>query len=81
MISSPASSYPDGLTRREVEVLLLVAAGKSNPVIAGELIISLNTVARHVSNILAKTGCSSRAQAAAYAVHQGLANFDAPLSG
>ena len=67
-----APAYPDGLTQREVEVLRLIAAGKSNPEIGQELFISLNTVARHVSNIFAKTTSSNRAEAAAYAVRQGL---------
>ena len=67
-----APMYPDGITAREAEVLRLVAEGKSNPNIATDLFISLNTVARHISNIFAKTGCSSRSEAAAYAVRQGL---------
>jgi DNA-binding CsgD family transcriptional regulator len=60
-------SYPDGLSEREVEVLRLVAQGRSNPQIADELVISLNTVQRHVSNILAKTGLANRTEAASYA--------------
>ena len=67
-----APAYPDGLTAREVEVLRLAAAGKSNPVIADELFISLNTVARHLTNIFAKTSTSSRAEAAVYASHHDL---------
>ena len=70
---SMAPDYPDGLTQREVEVLGLVAAGKSNADIAEELVISLNTVVRHVSNILAKTGSSNRTEAARYAAQHGLA--------
>ena len=65
--------YPDGLTQREVEVLSLVASGKSNADIAQELVISLNTVVRHVSNILAKTGSANRTEAARYASQHGLA--------
>src|SRR5262249_45760131 len=53
--SSDQTSLPDGLSPREAEVLRLVAAGKSNPQIAEALVISLNTVQRHVSNMLAKT--------------------------
>jgi len=53
-------------------VLRLVAAGKSNPQIAGELVISLNTVQRHVSNILGKTGLANRTEAAIYARDKGL---------
>ncbi len=68
-----APLYPDGLSQREVEVLRLVTLGKSNPEIAEELVISLNTVARHVSSILNKTDSANRAEAAAYATRQGLA--------
>jgi DNA-binding CsgD family transcriptional regulator len=64
--------YPDGLTPREVEVLRLVAAGRSNQYIAGELVISLNTVARHVANILDKTNAANRTEAAAYAYRERL---------
>ena len=56
-----------GLTRREVEVLRLVAAGRSNPEIARELVLSEKTVARHLSNIFTKLDVSSRTAAAAYA--------------
>lgn len=54
-----------GLTPRECEVLLLVAAGRTNPQIAQKLFISPKTASVHVSNILAKLGVSSRMQAAA----------------
>jgi DNA-binding CsgD family transcriptional regulator/pimeloyl-ACP methyl ester carboxylesterase len=60
------------LSHRELEVLRLIAAGKSNPQIADELVISLNTVQRHVSNILAKTGLSNRTEAASFATRNGL---------
>jgi DNA-binding CsgD family transcriptional regulator len=63
--TSPGSAL--GLTPRETEVLMLVAAGKSNRAIAIELVISEKTVARHVSNIFTKLGLSSRAAATAYA--------------
>jgi DNA-binding NarL/FixJ family response regulator len=66
------SAPPSGLSAREVEVLRLIAAGKSNPQIADELVISLNTVQRHVSNILAKTGLANRAEAASFATRHGL---------
>lgn len=65
--------YPDGLTEREVDVLRLIAAGKSNREIGEALVISGHTVMRHVANILAKTGLSNRAGASAYAVRNGLA--------
>jgi DNA-binding NarL/FixJ family response regulator len=67
-----APAYPDGLSEREVEVLRLLASGRSNQAIAGELVISVNTVFRHVSNIFAKTGASNRVEAAAYAQRHGL---------
>lgn len=58
---------PGGLTSREIQVLRLVASGKTNRAIAGELFLSEKTVARHVSNILAKLDVPSRAAATAYA--------------
>jgi DNA-binding CsgD family transcriptional regulator/pimeloyl-ACP methyl ester carboxylesterase len=58
------------LTRREIEVLQLIAAGKTNDEIAQQLVISASTVSHHVSNILAKTGASNRTEAAAFA-HRG----------
>jgi ATP/maltotriose-dependent transcriptional regulator MalT len=61
-----------GLSAREVEVLRLVAAGKSNRAIAEKLVISDKTVARHVSNIFTKLGLSSRSAATAYAYEHGL---------
>jgi DNA-binding NarL/FixJ family response regulator len=71
--STPAAGgYPDGLTAREVQVLRLVAGGKSNREIASELVLSERTVARHVTNIYRKTGANSRADATAYAFRHGL---------
>ena len=67
-----ADNPPDGLTPREVEVIRLLASGKSNQEIAQDLVISFNTVTNHVKNILGKTGCSNRTEAAAYAIHRGL---------
>jgi DNA-binding NarL/FixJ family response regulator len=58
---------PAGLTNREREVLSLVAAGHTNRQISEQLIISEHTVGRHVQNIFAKLGVSSRAAATAYA--------------
>ena len=69
-----APTYPDGLTQREVEVLRAVASGKSNPEVAEELFISLNTVARHLTNIFGKIGVTNRVEAANYAARQGLAS-------
>jgi DNA-binding NarL/FixJ family response regulator len=58
---------PAGLSKRELEVLRVLAAGRSNREIAERLFVSPNTVANHVRNILAKTGTSNRTEAAAYA--------------
>ena len=63
---------PAGLTAREVEVLRLVASGRSNPQIAAELALSEKTVARHLSNIFTKLDVGSRTAAAAYAFEHGL---------
>jgi LuxR family maltose regulon positive regulatory protein len=51
------------LTTREVEVLKLIEAGRSNQEIAEQLVISIPTVKRHISNIYAKLGVKSRTQA------------------
>lgn len=59
--------HPGGLTGREVEVLGLVASGRSNAQIAAELVLSEKTVARHLSNIFAKLDVESRTAAAAFA--------------
>jgi DNA-binding CsgD family transcriptional regulator/Flp pilus assembly protein TadD len=64
---------PRGLTEREVEVLRLVAAGKTNREIAAGLVISEHTVARHLQNMFAKLNVSSRSAATAFAFEHGLA--------
>jgi predicted ATPase/DNA-binding CsgD family transcriptional regulator len=64
--------YPDGLTAREMEVLQLIALGRSNKDVSLVLSISLNTVATHVRSILTKTHCANRTEAAAYAMRNGL---------
>jgi DNA-binding NarL/FixJ family response regulator len=69
---SPADTLGE-LTARETEVLGLLAIGRSNGDIATALSISLNTAATHVRNILAKTGCANRTEAAAYAMRRNLA--------
>jgi DNA-binding NarL/FixJ family response regulator len=68
----PAPDPPDGLTRRECEVLSLVADGRSNREIGERLYISDRTVARHLTNIFFKIGVTSRTQAARYAIDHGL---------
>lgn len=64
------------LTRREMEVLRLVARGLSNQEIATELVISEGTVRIHVSNILGKLHLANRTQATLYALQEGLADAD-----
>lgn len=66
------SERPDGLTDREIEVLRLVAAGKTNKEIGRELFISTTTVNAHVRNVLEKIGAANRAEAASYATEHGL---------
>ena len=63
---------PGGLTERELEVLKLVAEGRSNPDIARVLVLSHKTVERHLSNIFTKLDVPSRTAAAAYAHEHGL---------
>lgn len=69
--TSPAAT-PGGLSAREAEVLGLLAAGWSNQRIADGLVLSLNTVIRHVSNIYGKIGASNRAEATAWALANGI---------
>ena len=66
-------ALPDELTAREVEVLQLIAAGRSNGEIAAELVVSADTVKTHVNHIFQKTGARDRAQAVRYAYEHGLA--------
>lgn len=61
------------LTEREMEVLRLIAKGKSNQEVADDLFIGVKTVKFHVTNILAKLGVEDRTQAAIYAFKNGLA--------
>jgi DNA-binding CsgD family transcriptional regulator len=67
-----APAGPAGLSAREVQVLRLVAAGRTNRQVAAELVLSEHTVARHLQNAFGKIGVSSRAAAVAYAVEHGL---------
>ena len=75
-VEGPSGARPwrrlSQLTKRELEVLRLVAAGETNKEIAAGLIVSVRTIDRHVSNIYAKLGVSSRAAAANYAHEHGL---------
>ena len=72
LVAPTAADETHGLTRRETEVLRLVASGETNRAIADSLVISEHTVARHVQNIFAKLGVSSRTAASAFAHGHGL---------
>jgi DNA-binding CsgD family transcriptional regulator len=61
-------AYPNGLSERQVQVLRLVALGKTNREIADELVLSERTVQRHVSDVYAKIGSRNRAEATAFAL-------------
>jgi DNA-binding NarL/FixJ family response regulator len=65
-------SLPHGLSERELDVLRLIVAGNSDREIAETLYISKRTVTTHVSNIFNKLGLNTRAEAAAFAVRNGL---------
>jgi DNA-binding NarL/FixJ family response regulator len=69
---------PEALSQRELDVLRLVARGRSNKSIAHDLTIAENTVKTHVSSILGKLGLESRTQAALYARHNALIPPDVP---
>ena len=72
---SPAAAAPglvEPLTGRELEVLAMLAAGRSNQAIASELVVTLDTVKKHVSHILGKLGAASRTEAVARARELGL---------
>ncbi len=60
---------PDGLTKREAEILAMIARGRSNSDIASDLYLSAHTVKSHINRIFAKTGSPDRAAAVRYA-HQ-----------
>ena len=72
--ANPRSVPPDGeaLTERELEVLRLLAAGRSNRAMAAELVVAVGTVKRHVSNIMDKLHVQSRLEAVARARDRGL---------
>ena len=70
-LQTVAPAHPDGLTAREVEVLQLIAQGKSNTEIAEDLVLSVRTVERHITNIYTKIHARGRADATSYVLsHQ-----------
>jgi NarL family two-component system response regulator LiaR len=78
-ISKPTPHLPltvDPLTEREVELLRLVAKGKTNLEMADMLVISERTVRTHISNILGKLHLANRTQAALYALKEGIAKLE-----
>jgi DNA-binding CsgD family transcriptional regulator len=72
-LSGPAPGRPFGLTEREVEVLSRLAAGRTSQEIAGDLVISVATVNRHIANIYLKIDARNRAKATSFAFAQGIA--------
>lgn len=76
-VARPAVAPPnlgETLTERELQVIRLIAQGKSNAEIAAQLVISAKTVKTHVSNMLSKLQLTDRTQLAIYAINNGLVN-------
>jgi DNA-binding CsgD family transcriptional regulator/pimeloyl-ACP methyl ester carboxylesterase len=73
-LSPPESAFKPGsrLSPRETEVLRLIASGRSNQQIADELVLSVRTVERHITNLYGKIGAHGKADATAYALRHGL---------
>ena len=73
-------TYPDGLSQREIDVLQLICAGKTDREIGENLFISVKTVSHHVGNILNKTNTANRTEAATYAAINGITVAPGPTS-
>ena len=78
--SAVLPSLPAGLTERELDVLRLLAAGRTKPQIAADLVISPSTVHTHTVHIYAKCGVSTRAGLAMFAMRHGLAARTGPAA-
>lgn len=76
--ATPPPALPDGLSEREVEVLVQLARGRSNREIGRALHISEHTAANHIRSILRKTRCANRTEAAGYALRRGLVPVERP---
>ena len=74
------AAYPDGLSPREVQVLRLIAGGRSNREIANELVVSVRTVEHHVGSIYGKIAAGGRVDAATYALQHNLVSSSTELS-
>ena len=70
--AAPVPGLVEQLTSRELEILVLLAAGTPNPRIAAELMVSLDTVEKHVSHLLGKLGAANRTEAVSRARQLGL---------
>ena len=70
--SAAVPGLAEALTARELEVLGMLAAGRSNQVIASELVVTLDTVKKHVSHVMDKLGAANRTEAVARARELGL---------
>jgi DNA-binding NarL/FixJ family response regulator len=68
--------YPDSLTRRETEILKLLASGLTSGEIAAKLYLAVATIQKHIANIYGKIGVRNRAEATAYALRHQLADTD-----
>lgn len=71
-VEDGGKSTIDGLTGREQEILILIAEGKTNKLIAGHLQLSVKTIEAHRSNIFSKLNISDRVEAVRYAIRRGL---------
>jgi LuxR family maltose regulon positive regulatory protein len=68
----PTAGLAEALTGRELAVLELLAAGRSNQAIAADLVLTLDTIKKHVSNVLAKLGAANRTEAVTWSRELGL---------